>query len=659
MANLDHEVSGFDSEEEDDSFDGSGIRPATPPNEDNNNNFPRKSTHIHAIPPVGNSLPPPRKVLSQANKESMYLGSCLLSAVRAGDEREVSQWLRAGRSMGLAVAMDVKTGKSTLHYAAEAGRLSICKLLVDAGAVQTNMDKYGKTPLHLAVINGHLTVVHFLLSNITPYMFHVPSKATLVHEAVRRGHVVILQALLTAGFYATETNGAGETALHIAARFGDLALAKLLILNKANVHAVTRTLGQTPLHYACIYGNTEVACFLVRRGADAHLPDASPSRKTAVDKCEDCAHRATLNAVLNAAKEYRDLVADLDEADRRAHAYEVQRVEAFTRRAGGRRRLLARQAEEEAVLVEKHKAIERMLRAVAQTTTTTPPTSAPGSSASSAQSSRLLKGQSTATTTTATRSKGGSGGCLAGGAGGAARVVLSPKPCSRTRKTTSSASSGGRGGGSSSSSGSWDGSSDEENGEAAAATVSSSGGGGGGAGGNKPKKKLILGFDRVQALQAAGKRLSASNSSVGSSSDRYRSSSMSGETTSSFENDGGQGQGTYQYNDSKVWGEDDFQDQGMGAARVQKDKEAEAAASALAESISEYHKSKSGLSATSAANRLFGGGGGGAGQTMDEVDEGVLRLPRIASASATPHTGEMGSSMGGSVGAALFGVAMR
>lgn len=93
-------------------------RPASPPSHHQADGlpFPRSPGSIDFLPPVGNVRPPPQKLLSESNKESMYLGSCLMAAVRVNDTAEVAKCLRAGRSLGLAVTMDVKTGKSTLHY---------------------------------------------------------------------------------------------------------------------------------------------------------------------------------------------------------------------------------------------------------------------------------------------------------------------------------------------------------------------------------------------------------------------------------------------------------------------------------------------------------------------------------------------------------------
>jgi len=124
----------------------SGARPASPPGAEFWD-FPPRPTSIDVVPPVGNVSPPPRKVLSDSNKESMYMGNCLMGAVRLGDEEEVKHWLRAGRSLGLAVTMDIKTGKSTLHFAAELGFVKIAQFLLDAGVRASFWERVQLVPL--------------------------------------------------------------------------------------------------------------------------------------------------------------------------------------------------------------------------------------------------------------------------------------------------------------------------------------------------------------------------------------------------------------------------------------------------------------------------------------------------------------------------------
>jgi RNA polymerase sigma factor (sigma-70 family) len=76
----------------------------------------------------------------------------------------------------------------------------------------------------------------------------------------------------------------GMTALHLAARSGDLATAELLLRRGADVHADNRgpdaPEGGTPLYVAAAYGRTEIARLLLDHGASPHgpTPEASPLR---------------------------------------------------------------------------------------------------------------------------------------------------------------------------------------------------------------------------------------------------------------------------------------------------------------------------------------------------------------------------------------------
>jgi hypothetical protein len=260
--------------------------------------YAQPKTSVNVIPAIGNVRAPPKVGINEANKESMYHQSSLLLAVRQGDVAEVARVLKEGRSENIVGAVDVKSGQSTLHYAAASGSLPIVQMLLDAGGDPQVIDKYGKSPLHLCVQNNHLEVTNHLLEQIQPWMFHVPSKLTLVQTATKYGRREVVEALLRKGFLATEKNGEGETALHMAARAGFVDIARLLLQHRAELHASTRTLGHSPLHYACIAGQTDMAVLLVHRGADAYLPDTTPGRRTPVDKCEDCGNRVTLNAIV-------------------------------------------------------------------------------------------------------------------------------------------------------------------------------------------------------------------------------------------------------------------------------------------------------------------------------------------------------------------------
>jgi len=220
-----------------------------------------------------------------------------------------------------------------------------------------NIDKYGKTPVHLAVAANQMEMLAFLLERVTAWAFHVPSKMTLVQTAAKAGNLPAVKMLLAHGFLATETTGEGETALHLASKYGHLAVAKALVRAGGVLHAATHTAGHTPLHFACLAGHTDVATFLVRCGADAHVPDKTPGRKTPVDKCEDSNHRVTLNAVLLASLQFRSAVEEQEVAEVRLHEAMHTKMDLLAAKRRGLHKDLAFLCAREGLLVAKHRSV--------------------------------------------------------------------------------------------------------------------------------------------------------------------------------------------------------------------------------------------------------------------------------------------------------------
>merc|ERR1711872_344650 len=61
----------------------------------------------------------------------------------------------------------------------------------------------------------------------------------------------------------------GFTPLHLAAKYGNLKVAKLLLSKETNVDAEGKN-GVTPLHVAVHYDNTALAQLMLERGASPH-----------------------------------------------------------------------------------------------------------------------------------------------------------------------------------------------------------------------------------------------------------------------------------------------------------------------------------------------------------------------------------------------------
>jgi ankyrin repeat protein len=95
-----------------------------------------------------------------------------------------------------------------------------------------------------------------------------------VAEAAMRRDSDAVRALLKNGDDVNAAQGDGMTALHWAARHGDLELTRMLLYAGANVKAATRLGGYTPLLMAADQGHASVIAALVAGGADVKAANA-------------------------------------------------------------------------------------------------------------------------------------------------------------------------------------------------------------------------------------------------------------------------------------------------------------------------------------------------------------------------------------------------
>ncbi|KAL1855401.1 Glycerophosphocholine phosphodiesterase [Paecilomyces lecythidis] len=192
------------------------------------------------------------------------------------------------------------TGCTPLHYAAQYGFRVVCEIIIehlqawdmfdvsegiDSPAWQ---DNEGWAPLHLSVVGGHPLTTRTLLDaenwkgsseEKAAIRKHVSKSSAVLALATKANFVDIVKLLVDAGVDINYQDEQGETALHIAARFGHDECAKILLKGsnnqKANTELAEHTYSWTPLFIACVDGSLSVVELLIEAGADLERFDSS------------------------------------------------------------------------------------------------------------------------------------------------------------------------------------------------------------------------------------------------------------------------------------------------------------------------------------------------------------------------------------------------
>jgi glycerophosphodiester phosphodiesterase len=187
-----------------------------------------------------------------------------------------------------------------LHYAAQFGFVIICQIVikymqmwgqldvsdgVDSPAWQ---DDEGWAPLHLSVIGCHPLTTKTLLEagnwregDVSKFAIRkaLYKSGAVLALATKANSVAIVKLLVEAGVDINYQDESGETALHIAAHFGHVDCAKILLegsdYQKADTELAERTFAWTPLFVACVDGHIGVVEALIYAGADFEKLDLS------------------------------------------------------------------------------------------------------------------------------------------------------------------------------------------------------------------------------------------------------------------------------------------------------------------------------------------------------------------------------------------------
>lgn len=165
-------------------------------------------------------------------------------------------------------------GNRALHFAAAHGDYNMIKLLLwfttrmnpETRVAYINVENRDHhTPLYLAVTCGHLSVAKELLDNGAKVdgAYWGPKP---LYRAAEMCSLEMIRLLLDRGaFVDIHDPKNNESALHLAARTGDVAVAKLLLDRGSNVNNLNLS-HKTPLYVAAEYGQLAMVSLLITRG---------------------------------------------------------------------------------------------------------------------------------------------------------------------------------------------------------------------------------------------------------------------------------------------------------------------------------------------------------------------------------------------------------
>jgi uncharacterized protein len=162
--------------------------------------------------------------------------------------------------------MEEPAGVDALVQSAKSGELGkVRTMLAENFLLASQRLPSGESPLMAALYRGHHDVVEALID--AGAEIDIFAAAAIGRMADLRREV----ADETVNAYAYD----GWTALHLAAFFGHLDAARLLVEAGADVHAVSRnSLQNTPLHAATSGRHSNVALYLLECGASGSVIDS-------------------------------------------------------------------------------------------------------------------------------------------------------------------------------------------------------------------------------------------------------------------------------------------------------------------------------------------------------------------------------------------------
>ena len=220
----------------------------------------------------------------------------LVSACQIGDLAKVEELINSGEFSATDAGPD---GITPLHWAAINNRITVCKYLLDQGAlVDAKGGDLQATPLHWAARGGLVYIVHLLIQYGADPLRTDSQGFNALLLSVHSSNVLLVIYLLHQEIPVDTTDPAGRTALHWAAYQGD-ALTVDSLLNWGADVKIHDASGFTALHWAIVRGNKACMKRLIEEGSDVQA--VSNEGKTTRVMAEEMNSVAAWNSALKEA----------------------------------------------------------------------------------------------------------------------------------------------------------------------------------------------------------------------------------------------------------------------------------------------------------------------------------------------------------------------
>ncbi len=166
-------------------------------------------------------------------------------------------------------------GKTALAAACRVGNMKMVDFLLSLGASPIPLGCYWPDlPAMIALLNGHTGIARKLMQITEDYLQKagpIEKKnikmqlVSLLHHCCRVGSRGVANMVLNSR---VRVNPNAEfrhhlAPIHVAAKYGQLTMIKLLLAHRADVNLPTEVFRNLPLHYSSFYGHTHVTKFLL------------------------------------------------------------------------------------------------------------------------------------------------------------------------------------------------------------------------------------------------------------------------------------------------------------------------------------------------------------------------------------------------------------